>query len=83
MTSFAVHVYQTVSTENRIEIKTKEINFSLFYFPFNYIVDRHNATTLARVKQYCVKSLVMNREMVKTGFNYWNFLKTIQENKQT
>ena len=35
---------QTVSTENRIEMKAKEINFSLFYFHFNYVVDRHNIT---------------------------------------
>ena len=66
---------QTVPTENRIEIKTKEIHFSLFYFHFNGIVDCHNATALARDKQYCrnvdfFKLLVMNREMVKTGFNY-------------
>ena len=44
---------QTVPTENRIEMKTKEINFSLFYYHFNYVVDRHNATALARDKQYC------------------------------
>ena len=44
---------QTVPIENWIEMKTKEINFSLFYFHFNYIVDRHNATALARDKQYC------------------------------
>ena len=44
---------QNVPTENRIEMKTKEIHFSLFYFHFNYVVDRHNATTLARDKQYC------------------------------
>ena len=59
-------------------MKTKEIQFILFYFHFNYVVKRHNATALARDKQYCGKSdffklLVMNREMVKTGFNYWNF----------
>ena len=44
---------QTVPTENRIEIKTKEFHFSLFYFLFNYVVDCHNATALARDKQYC------------------------------
>ena len=64
---------QAVPTENRIEMKTKEIHFSLFYFHFNYVVDRHNAT--ARDKQYCgngdfLNLLVMNREMVKTDFNY-------------
>ena len=64
---------QVVPTENRIEMKTKEIHFSLFYFHFNYVVDRHNAT--ARDKQYCgngdfLNLLVMNREMVKTDFNY-------------
>ena len=42
---------QVVPTENRIEMKTKEIHFSFFYFHFNYVVDRHNAT--ARDKQYC------------------------------
>ena len=46
---------QTVPTEDRIEIKTKEINFSLFYFHFNYVVERNNATALARDKQYCEK----------------------------
>ena len=66
---------KTVPTENRIEMKTKEIYFSLFYFHFNYIVGRHNATALARDKQYCgnsdfFKNFVMNREMVKTGFSY-------------
>ena len=66
---------QTFPTENRIEMKKKEIHFSLFYFYFNYVVDRHNATALARDRQYCgnsdfFKLLVMNREMVKTDFNY-------------
>ena len=42
---------------------------------FNYVVDRHNTTALARDKQYCgngdfFKLLGMNREMVKTGFIY-------------
>ena len=36
-------------------------------------MERHNATALARDKQYCgsgdfFELLVMNREMVKTGF---------------
>ena len=44
---------QTVPTENRVEMKTKKIHFSLFYFHFNYVVDRHNATALVRDKQYC------------------------------
>ena len=44
---------QTLPTENRIEMKTKEIHFSLFNFHFNYVVDRHKATDLARDKQYC------------------------------
>ena len=39
---------KTVPTENRIEMKTKEIHFSLYYFHFDYVVDRHNATALAR-----------------------------------
>ena len=33
---------KTVPTEKGIEMKTKEIHFSLFYFHFNYVVDRHN-----------------------------------------
>ena len=66
---------QTVPTENQIEMKTKEINFSLFYFHLSYIVDCHNATALARdisiLQKSCfLKLLVMNREMVKTGFSY-------------
>ena len=66
---------QTVPTENRIDMKTKEIHFSLFYFHFNHVVDCHIVIALARDKQYCgngdfFKLLVMNREMVKTGFNY-------------
>ena len=66
---------QTVPTENPIEMKTKESHFSLFYFHFNYVVDRHNSTAIARDKQYCGKGnfftlLVMNREMVKTCFIY-------------
>ena len=40
-----------VPTENQIEMKTKEIHFSLFYFHFNYIVDCPDATALARDKQ--------------------------------
>ena len=44
---------QTVPTENRIEMKTKGIHFSTFCFHFNYVVDHHNATALARDKQYC------------------------------
>ena len=44
---------QTVPTENGIEMKTKVIHFSLFYFHFNYVVDRHNATASARDKHYC------------------------------
>ena len=43
---------QTVPTENRIDMKIKEIHFSLFYFHFNYVVDHHNAIALARDKQY-------------------------------
>ena len=66
---------QTVPTECQIEMKTNEIHFSLFYFHFSYVVDRHNATALVRYKQYCGKGdffklLVMNRDMVKTGFSY-------------
>ena len=45
---------QTVPTENRIEMKNKEINFSLFYFHFNYVV------ALARDKQYCGNSDFLN-----------------------
>ena len=65
---------QTVPTENRMEMKTKEIHFRSFYFHFNYVVDCHNATALVRDRQLrngdFFKLLVMNREMVKTGFNY-------------
>ena len=43
---------QTVPTENGIEIRTKEIHFSLFYFHFNYAVDCPDATASARDKQY-------------------------------
>ena len=35
----------------RIEIKTKEIHFSLFHFHFNYVVYPPDATVLARDKQ--------------------------------
>ena len=60
---------QTVPTENRIEMEKKEINFSVFYFHFNYIL------ALARDKQYCgngdfFKLLVISRVMVKTSFRY-------------
>ena len=44
---------KTVPTENRIEMKTKEIHLRLFYYHFNYVVDHTNATALARDKQYC------------------------------
>ena len=44
---------KTVPTDNQIEMKTKEIHFSLFYFHFNYFVDHHNATALARDKHNC------------------------------
>ena len=44
---------KTIPTENWVETKKKEIHFSLFYFRFNYIVDPHEATALARDKQYC------------------------------
>ena len=53
---------KTVPTENRIEMKPKEIFFSLFYFHFNYIVDRPDATAFARDKQYGGNG---------DFFNYW------------
>ena len=53
---------QTVPTKNWLEMKTKEIYFSLFYFHFIYVVDHHNATALARDKQYGG-----NRDFL----NYW------------
>ena len=61
---------KTVPTDNQIEMKTKEIHFSLFYFHFNYFVECHNPTALGRDKQNCgngdfFKLLVMKREMVK------------------
>ena len=39
----------TVPTESRIEMKTKEVHFSLFYFN---VVDHPDATALAKDKQY-------------------------------
>ena len=42
---------KTVPTENWIEMKTKEINFNLFSFHFNYVVERPDATALGRDKQ--------------------------------
>ena len=51
---------QTVPTENQIEMTTKENHFSLFYLHFNYVVDRHNTTALARDKQYCRKGDFLN-----------------------
>ena len=42
---------KTVPTENRIEMKTK-IHLSLFYFHFNYVVNRPDTTALGRDKQY-------------------------------
>ena len=50
---------KTIPTQNRIEMKTKEIHFSLFYFHFNYLVDP-NATALARDKQYCGNGQFLN-----------------------
>ena len=43
---------KTVPTENRIEMKTNKIHFSLFYFHLNYVVDRPDTTALTRDKQY-------------------------------
>ena len=43
---------KTVPTEKRIEIKTKEIHFSLFYLHLNYTVDHPDTTALVRDKQY-------------------------------
>ena len=57
---------KTVTTGNRIEMKTKEILLSLFYLDFNYIVDRHNATALARDK-YCRNS--------DFSLNYWLWIR--------
>ena len=44
---------KTVPTENRIEMKTKEIHFILFYFHFNYVVEHPDATASVRDIQYC------------------------------
>ena len=57
---------KTIRTENRIEMKTKEILFKLFYFHFNYVVDRPDTTALARNKQHggngdFFKSLVIGK----------------------
>ena len=66
---------KTVPTENRIEIKTKEIHFSLFYFHLNYVVDRPNATALEKDKQYCgnslhvITNLRLHAAMDYTGLN--------------
>ena len=49
---------KAVPTDKQIEMKTKEIHFSFFYFYLNYIVDHHNATALARDKQYCIAETV-------------------------
>ena len=51
---------KTNPTDNQIEMKTKEINFCLFYFHFNYFVNHHKATALARDKQYCGNSDFLN-----------------------
>ena len=68
---------KTVPTENRIEMKTKEIHSSLFAFHFNYIMERSDPTAVARDKPYCGNSdffkITGNREMLKTGFCYSNF----------
>ena len=69
---------KTGPAENPIEMKTTDSHFSLFYFHLNYLVDRSNATALARDKQDCTngdffKLLVLNRELVKRGFIYSNF----------
>ena len=69
---FKIYFCSTVTTQDRIEMKTKEIHFSLFYFHFNYIVNHPDAAALARDKQYGGNS-DGNREMVKTGFSYSNF----------
>ena len=43
---------KTVPIEYQVEMTTKEIHFSLFYFYFNYVVECPDATALARDKQY-------------------------------
>ena len=39
---------KTVPTDNQIEMKTKEIHFSLFYFHFSYFVKRHKRHSLSQ-----------------------------------
>ena len=55
---------KTVPTENLIEMKTKEIHFSLFYFHFIYLVNHPDATALARDKQY-------RETVIYFILNYW------------
>ena len=43
---------KTVPTDNLIEMKTKEIHLSLYYFHFNNVVDCIDATALVKDKQY-------------------------------
>ena len=38
---------KTIPTENRVEMKKREIHFSFFYYHFNYVVDGSDATALA------------------------------------
>ena len=69
-------------------MKTKEIHFSLFYFLFNYVVDRSDAKALARDKRQCGNGdflITGNKEKVKSGFSYSNLqlFFFFQENKQT
>ena len=60
--AFVVKCSKTVPTKNQIEMKTKEINFSLIYFHSNYVVERPDATALTRDKPYCGNS---------DSLNYW------------
>ena len=83
----AVKCSKTVPTKNLIEMKTKETHFSLFYFHSNYVVERPDATALARDKQYCgngdsLKLLVIGKWWKQALFiQIFDFF--LQENKQT
>ena len=55
---------KTVPTENRIEMKTKEIHFSLSAFHFNYIMEHSDATAVARDKHYCGNSDLFKLQVI-------------------
>ena len=72
----------TQHAENGIEVRTKEINFSLFCYHFNYVVDLPDASALLAIdKQYDG-----NGYFLITGNNRLSLFKCpifFQETKQT